>query len=108
MIERQPAAWEQAAPRTFRLPGFGGAAILMRTVVGESDDGPDPKLRVDAGLLAPDALDEYLARLMTGDLPESLSTVIVAAASDWPPESRVDQVLDDQLVFSLTVTDSDS
>lgn len=79
-IERQPAAWGQAEAVTFRLPGFGGAALLMHTVVGESDHAPDLKLRVDVGPLAPGALDQYRTRLMTGDLPERLSTFFMAAA----------------------------
>lgn len=107
LIEREPVAWEQAARATFRLPGFGGVALFMRTVVGEADDAPDPQLRVDVGLLAPDALDQYLRRPMTDDLPERLSTFFMAAASDWHPESSVDPVLDDQLGFFLAVTDSD-
>lgn len=106
LIEREPAAWEQTAPAMFRLPGFGGAALFMRTFVGEANDAPDPQLRVDVGLLAPDALDQYLRRPMTEDLPERLSTFFMAAASDWHPESSVDPVLDDQLGFSIAVTDS--
>ena len=108
LIERQPAPWKQAAPATFQLPGVGGAAILMRTVVGQSNDVPDPKLRVDEGLLAPDALDQYLRRPMTDDLPERLSTFFISAASHWHPESSVDPAPDDQLGFSITVTDSDN
>lgn len=107
LIEAPPVPWELAWPAMFRLPGFGGAAVFLRTVVAEAEDSPVPELRVDLGLLDPGNYHQFLRRPVGAGLPSRLSAFFMAAAGDWHPESSQAPLTDDELGLSITVIESD-
>jgi len=107
LIEAPPVPWEPAWPAMFRLPGFGGAAVFLRTVIAEAEDSPVPDLRVDLGLLDPGNYRQFLRRPVGAGLPSRLSAFFMAAAGDWNPESSLTPLQDDELGLSITVTESD-
>ena len=107
LIEAPPVPWEPAWPAMFRLPGFGGAAVFLRTVIAEAHDSPVPELRVDLGLLDPGDYRQCLKRPMGSELPARLSAFFMSAAGDWHPESSLAPLQDDDLGLTITVTESD-
>lgn len=60
-ISAQPMPWDEYAPGMFRLPGFGGAAMFLRSVILPNADG-DAQLGFDVGLLSPQAFTRHLCR----------------------------------------------
>lgn len=108
-IIARPLPWEEYVSGLFRLPGFGGAALFLRSVIVPSiHDESIASLALDVGLLSPQSFTRRLGRPITLGLPEQLSAFFLAAASDWQPETSVPAVNDDVLGLRLAVTDSDS
>ena len=92
----------------FRLPGFGGAALCLRSVVIPDDaHSAGARLSLDVELLSPIKSDHYLARPVSDGLIDRLSTFFLAAASDWHPEISAPTVSDERLGLELSATHSD-
>lgn len=92
----------------FRLAGFGGAALGLRSVVIPDDtSNSGSRLSLDVELLSPIKSDCYLARPVSGGLIHRLSAFFLAAASDWHPELSVPPVSDECLGLELSATHSD-
>lgn len=104
-----PLPWEAYEPAMFRLPGFGGAALFLRTtVVPDLRDEPRPCLGYDIGFLSPASFTRYLGRLASADLPGRLSAFFLAIASDENPESGVNAFWDEHMGLRIAVTASDA
>ncbi len=92
----------------FRLAGFGGAALFLRSAVlpPELPDAP-ARLGIDIGLLTPHALGWLLSRPASPGLAERLSAFFLAAAADWHPEATLPAFADDVLGLRLVAESSD-
>lgn len=93
----------------FRLPGFGGAALLLRpTVLRVVDpEGPTEALGFDVGLLSPDRLVHYLGRLPAGhDFLADLSAFFLQAAAATDPEESVGEFSDDGVGLTISIASS--
>ena len=104
-----PTPWNEYETAQFRLAGFGGAAVYMRTCVlpGLMVDAPDPVLAMDIGFLSPDARHHVLARPIDPTLPERLARFFFAVAEDYHPELSVDSLQDDVAGLVVSVESSD-
>jgi hypothetical protein len=92
----------------FRLAGFGGAALGLRSVVVPDDaQSAGARLSLDVELLSPIKSDHYFARPVSDGLIDRLSALFLAAASDWHPELSVPSVSDACMGLELSVTHSD-
>lgn len=81
-------------PNLFRLPGFGGAAVFLRTGVALDADDHAPALSVDVGLLSTVDHVQYLSRPATRGFSHQLSELFLAAAADPLPEITVPDFTD--------------
>ncbi len=90
-------------PALFRLPGFGGAAVYLRSGV-VNDHGPE--LRLDIGLVSPTAWVWYPRLPMRPGLSVELSHFFYECASDLHPELTVAEVADVPSGLTVTVTSS--
>lgn len=86
-----PSPMDVYAPGVFRLAGFGGAALFLRSGVA---NGGGPRLVVDVGLLAPDSYVWLLRRSMAPGLSGELARLFFACASEMNPELTVSSVQD--------------
>jgi hypothetical protein len=75
----------------FRLAGFGGAALFLRSQVvpGKVFGGTGVVPAYDVMLLAPDYHVWYLARRASDHVIDWLSSFMFAAAADFTPEDSV-------------------
>ena len=92
MSMRMDELGEYCAPATFRLPGFGGAGVFLRTGVlpVSADDADDvAALGLDVGLLSPGRFVQFLSRRARPGFSQELSAFFFAAADDWAPEQSV-------------------
>lgn len=78
-------------PGLFRMAGFGGAALFLRSGVV---NGGGPHLMVDVGLLTPDSYVWFLRRPMAPGLSGELARFFFACASEMNPELTVSSVQD--------------
>ena len=103
-----PAPWEIAEPAQFRLAGFGGAALFLRSQVLPGVTGGAPGLRVgvDVMLLAPDYHVWYLGRPVSDGLVDRLADWFLRAAADFEPQDSVQPFVDDACGLTLTITAS--
>lgn len=109
-IIARPLPWDEYAAGMFRLPGFGGAAVFLRsTLVPAVDAGDDPvaRLSVDVGLLSPASFAQYQGRAVMPGLPARLSAFFLSAAADEQPESSVAPLVDEVLGLRVEVASSD-
>ena len=100
-----PTPWEDAAAGLFRLPGFGGAAIFMRSTVLPGPEGRI-ELGIDFSLLSPESFARYLHRAVSLNLPAQLSQFFLAAGNNQIPEQSVVGVQDLRSGLSVNVCSS--
>jgi len=93
MVSSDTPEWVDFQPNLFRLPGFGGAAVFLRTGV-VLPDGKAPALSVDVGLLSTVDHVQYLSRPATRGFSQQLSELFLAAAADPLPEITVPDFTD--------------
>lgn len=107
-MQTEPTQWRDPRPTRFRLAGFGGAAVLLRTcvVAGVAFDELGPVLAMDIGFLGPGAWREVLERRIDPTLPARLSRFLFAAAEDFHPERSVAPLQDEVAGLVLTVESS--
>lgn len=99
--------WAHAEPATFRLAGFGGAALYMRTVVIPDPDQPDrATIAYDLTLHSPDSDSTWRARPASPGLPSRMAEFFFRAAADWHPENTLPAVTDERLGLSIDATSS--
>ncbi|MDQ1250340.1 MAG: hypothetical protein QG597_4719 [Actinomycetota bacterium] len=103
-----PTAWSEYQEARFRLAGFGGAAVYLRTclVPGVRAGAEAPAMAVDIGFLSPETRRHVLARLVNGDLPARLSEFLISAAAEEHPELSVPALQDDLAGLVITVESS--
>jgi hypothetical protein len=98
-----PSPMDVYEPGLFRIAGFGGAALFLRSGVV---NGGGPHLVVDVGLLAPDDYGIFLRRPMVQGLSDELARFFFACASDMNPELTVSSVQDPQSGLEIRVLSS--
>lgn len=86
-----PTPWDAYQRALFRLAGYGGAAVFLRSGVA---NGETPQLTLDVGLLTPTDYVWFLRKPMTQGLAENLGHFFFACASDMNPELSVASVQD--------------
>jgi hypothetical protein len=103
-----PTPWSEYETAQFRLAGFGGAAVFLRTCVvpGIAAGTDRPVLAMDIGFLSPEARRHVLARRIDHDLPRRLSRFLFAAAEEYHPEQAVAAVRDEVAGLVITVESS--
>lgn len=95
----------------FRLPGYGGAALFLRShVVPPRTLGTDGQsLAFDIGFLSPDRFTWYLALPAGDDFVERLATFLFRAAADFHPENSLPTFSDRDMGLTISVrTSTDS
>lgn len=95
-------------PAQFRLPGFDGAGLFLRTLtLPESLPGLDRlTLAFDVGLLSPERKVEYLARKSDPQFVKRLSGFFWSAANDFHPEQSVPILTQDSMGVTIAVVSS--
>ncbi len=81
-----PSPMDVHQPGLFRIAGFGGAALFLRSGVANAGG---PHLVVDVGLLTPDSYVWSLRRPMEPGLSGELARFFFACASEMNPELTV-------------------
>lgn len=83
----------------FRLPGYGGAAVFLRShaVPPRTLETDAPSLVFDIGLLSPDEFNQYLGRPVGARFVERLATFFFHAAADFHPEQSLPAFTDETL-----------
>lgn len=78
-------------PPWFRLPGLGGAAVTLRSVVvpERHESGHGTRLALDVGLISPDRSVQYLARPSGDGFINSVAQFLFRAANDFHPEKSL-------------------
>lgn len=76
-------------PTAFRISGYGGAALYLRSGVVATS-----RLTVDVGLLTPTDYVWFLKRRMTAGLAGNLAEFFFGCARDLRPESSIEAVHD--------------
>lgn len=104
-----PTPWNEYETAQFRLAGFGGAAVFLRTVVvpGITVGAREPVLAMDIGFLSPEVRHHVLARPVDPTLPERLSRFFFAVADEYHPELSVAPLQDDLAGLVVSVESSD-
>ncbi|TSD49842.1 hypothetical protein FFI94_029265 [Rhodococcus sp. KBS0724] len=92
----------------FRLPGYGGAAVFLRShaVPARTLETEAPTLVFDVGLLSPDEYNQYLNRPAGDGFVERLSAFFFHAAADFHPERSLDTFSDETLGLTIAVRSS--
>ena len=108
-----PARWDEIPrPVPFRLAGFGGAGVFLRTVIIPDPSGTDRgKGRggargMDVVLVTPVSQDGYLRRTVGDGFLEGLSAFFGRAAADWLPEASLPSFQDPVLGLEMSVVSS--
>jgi hypothetical protein len=103
-----PGPWEFHEPLQFRLAGFGGAAVFLRSQVvpGARLGGDGVRTAYDVMLLAPSYHVWYLTRPANDHVIDWLSSFFFAAASEFTPEQTVVPFDDPELGLSIRVVSS--
>lgn len=104
-----PTAWNEYETAQFRLAGFGGAAIFIRSgvVPGALVGAQQPVMVMDIGFLSPASRQHVLARPVDPDLPERLSRFLYAAAVEFHPEQSLSPLQDHAAGLLVTIDSSD-
>lgn len=87
----RPMPWDDFRPGLFRLSGYGGAGLFLRSGVL---NGEVPQLVVDVGFLTPTEYLWFLRRPMTREFSEDLARFFFACADDLRPQVSVAPVHD--------------
>lgn len=92
----------------FRLPGYGGAAIFLRShaVPAQTLDADAPILVFDVGLLSPDSYNQYLSRPADNGFVERLANFFFHAAADFHPEKSLPTLTDETLGLVISARSS--
>lgn len=98
-----PTPWGSYQPGLFRLSGFGGAAVFLRTGVLS---GRQPTLVLDIGFLTPTDYVWHLHQPMTAGFSEKLADFFFRSASDLSPQLSVSSVHDPLSGLDLQVLSS--
>jgi hypothetical protein len=110
MMIPEPRAWESCWPHLFRLPGFGGAAVFMRTVLVPQAKGQegaiDSPFAVDLSILTPVSLNSFLGRPTSPGFVQGLCDFFLTGAADWHPEVSVSSFQDERLGLEVSITSS--
>jgi hypothetical protein len=101
-----PRPWDGAYPGLFRLAGFGGAALYMRSQVRPADDPKGCVLAFDVSLHSPTSESRSFSREARPGLVEDLSAFFLQAASEWHPEASLPSVADAVLGLEVSVISS--
>lgn len=103
-----PRPWDEFDPARFRLPGYGGAAVFLRSQILPASafdtDGPSPAF--DVMLLSPQYHAWYLSRPASPGFVDRLAGFLFAAANDFHPEVTVASIEDEGLGLALSVVSS--
>lgn len=99
----RPTPMDVYEPGLFRLAGFGGAALFLRSGVVNGDG---PRLVLDVGLLTPEDYVWFRRRPMTPRLSDELARFFFACASQMHPELSVASVHDLQSNLEVRVVSS--
>lgn len=94
MMLPRPMPWSDCWPGMFRLPGFGGAAVFLRSCVLIPDGGNASALGVDVGLLSTVDYVRFLGRPVEPGFSQRWSEFFFAAAGDLHPEASVPAIQD--------------
>lgn len=96
----------------FRLAGFDGSALFLRTAVypGLDEDTGEPALGlgVDIGLLSVTSCTAYLLREMDEAFASELSEFLRRCGAEWAPESTLAPYEDASSGLACSVLSSDS
>ena len=97
------------APAQFRLAGFGGAGVFLRSqVVPAKTFGSDhPSLAFDVMLLAPDWHVWHMSRPVMPGFVDRLSTFLFEVANHFVPEQSVDAFTDAAMGLTISVESSE-
>lgn len=103
-----PTAWNEYKEARFRLAGFGGAAVFLRTclVPAVLSGSETPTMAMDIGFLSPQTRRHVLARPVDGDLPARLAEFLFEVAAAEHPEQSVPAFQDDIAGLVVTVESS--
>lgn len=111
IMQPPPMPGDSYQPGMFRLPGFGGAALFLRSAVvpGQTAAGGTTKvgLTCDIGLLSPSGLNSYFGRLVDHGMSDRLSAFLLAAASQPEPHDTLPPLTEESMGLHMAVTDSD-
>jgi hypothetical protein len=109
-----PSPWNEYASTTFRLAGFGGAGLYLRSTVRPASNrevtvaGSLAELGIGVGLLSPESYFDYAPRPASADLPARLSAFFLSTASDFEPEQSVEALVDEVMGLRIEITSSDA
>jgi len=101
-----PRPWDGGFPGLFRLAGFGGAALYMRSQVRTAVDPSECAMTLDISLHSPDSESRYFSRAAQAGLVDGLSAFFLKAASEWNPEASVAPMTDPILGLEISVISS--
>jgi hypothetical protein len=107
MMPPPPSAWGSYEPALFRLAGFGGAGLFLRTSVFPDERGAEV-LGVDIGLLSVESFVWLLSREADGGLSAGLSAFFIAVAGEDHPEVTIGPFRNDLLGLECAVVASDA
>lgn len=100
----------RGAAGRFRLAGFGGTALVMRTCVFPWADPETGVMQgvpgVDLEVLTVTERRAWLTRETSIDFPDRWASYLRQIASEWRPEVSVPPIADEPLGFDVTVTHS--
>lgn len=93
---------------TFRLPGFGGAAVTLRRafVPARTFATSFPTRAFDVGFVSPAMHTEYRARPAGGDFLAHLAAFCFRAANDIHPEQSLETLQEDLMGLTVAVVGS--
>lgn len=103
-----PTAWSEYQEVQFRLAGFGGVAVFLRTCLVPAvwAGGESPTMAMDIGFLSPQTRRHVLARPVDGDLPARLAEFLFEVAAAEHPEHSVPALQDHVAGLVVTVESS--
>lgn len=95
-------------PVSFRLAGFGGAAMTLRLafVPARTFATNFPTRAVDIGFVSPEVRTEYRARPAGSDFLDRLAVFCFRAASDLHPEQSLEALQEDLMGLTVAVVGS--
>lgn len=96
---------DQPEDSLFRLGGFGGSGLTLRTCMNLGIEG-SLDFGVDVGILSPDRFVNYLARPVAPDFIDKLAAFFWACAAEQFPEKSVATFIDDSVGINLSVMSS--
>jgi len=103
-----PSPQDEYSPAQFRLPGFGGAALFLRSqiVPARTFETSGPAMAFDVMLLAPNYHVWYMTRPTEPDFIDRLAGFLFAAANDFHPEQTLATFSDVAMGLTIAVVSS--